>query len=258
MGGSCREYTLPRDDQLSKVKGWTRGNTKIGPVLEVAVSYHQGWHGIEIRIKSLLDDGSHSWIMIVNGLNKYETEMSGEIQENRSDEIGASAERLAAKARPKQTSVPMSFSPRVAIPFSHARMHRRRTRREYDQSSCEVSKKMIRLLRHDPSVLREEDGAVEFNILAPMFASTFASSPHWSIRTWLRYLQRGGPKTRFQYCLDSYSAETIYYFRAIQGHSGGEQINPALQDSVLLPSDFAEYSTTLEAPTTCTLSSNQD
>ena len=53
LGGSCREYTLPRDDQLSKVKGWIRGRTKIGPVLEVAVSYHQGRYGIENRIKSL-------------------------------------------------------------------------------------------------------------------------------------------------------------------------------------------------------------
>ena len=39
---------------------------------------------------------------------------------------------------------------------------------------------MIRLLRHDPSVLREEDRAVEFRILA----STFRSE-------WLNYLQKG-------------------------------------------------------------------
>ena len=31
-----REYTLPRDESLSEPKGWIRGNTKIGPVLEVA------------------------------------------------------------------------------------------------------------------------------------------------------------------------------------------------------------------------------
>ena len=91
------------------MKEWTRGNTKIGPVLEVAVSYHQGRRGIEIRIKSLLDDGSHLWIMIVSGMNKHVTEMSTETQENRNDEIGASAGRLAAKERPKQTSMPMPF-----------------------------------------------------------------------------------------------------------------------------------------------------
>ena len=35
--GSCREYTFPPDNSSSKVKGWIRGNTKIGPALEVAV-----------------------------------------------------------------------------------------------------------------------------------------------------------------------------------------------------------------------------
>ena len=40
MGGSCREYTLPRGDKLSKV-GWISWNTKIGPALEVAVSHCQ-------------------------------------------------------------------------------------------------------------------------------------------------------------------------------------------------------------------------
>ena len=31
---ACREYTLPRDEEARK--GWIRGNTQIGPVLEVA------------------------------------------------------------------------------------------------------------------------------------------------------------------------------------------------------------------------------
>ena len=32
---ACREYTLQRDENFSERKGWIRGNTKIGPVLEV-------------------------------------------------------------------------------------------------------------------------------------------------------------------------------------------------------------------------------
>ena len=31
---ACREYTLPRDEGTSEPKGWIRGNSKIGPVLE--------------------------------------------------------------------------------------------------------------------------------------------------------------------------------------------------------------------------------
>ena len=45
---ACREYTLPRDDESSKPKGWISGNTKIGPVLEVVTDHHQGKHGVEI------------------------------------------------------------------------------------------------------------------------------------------------------------------------------------------------------------------
>ena len=36
---ACREYTLPRNEKSSDPKGWIRGNTKIGPVLEVTTSY---------------------------------------------------------------------------------------------------------------------------------------------------------------------------------------------------------------------------
>ena len=43
-------------------------------------SHHQGRYGIEIRVESLFGDGSHSCVMIVSGLNKYVTEVSGETQ----------------------------------------------------------------------------------------------------------------------------------------------------------------------------------
>ena len=65
---SCQEYTLSRSDQSSKVKGWIRGNTKIGPVLDVIVCYHQGRYGVEIMIESLFGDKTCSWIRIVNGI----------------------------------------------------------------------------------------------------------------------------------------------------------------------------------------------
>ena len=47
-----REYILPRSEETSRVRGWVRGNTKIGPVLDVKVCYHQGRYGVEIMIES--------------------------------------------------------------------------------------------------------------------------------------------------------------------------------------------------------------
>ena len=68
---ACREYTLPRNDGSSQPKGWIQGNTKIGPVLEVTTSSLHGKHGVEIRISSLSEDNTHSWVRVSHGSNKY-------------------------------------------------------------------------------------------------------------------------------------------------------------------------------------------
>ena len=207
LDGACREYTLPRDEQLSKVKGWIRGDTKIGPVLEVTVSYHQGRYGIEIRINSIFGDGSHSWVLIENGLNKYVMEMSEEIQQNLNDEIGASAGRLAANARPKQTSLPRSSSPTVTQTTSTRsfRLSRRRRSSWIQNSGTDVC-----------ITIRVVSALVQFE-------------HGWG---------GGGPKKRFQYCLDPYSAwdYTFEQFKAILKEIRWVQHCK----TTLLPSDFAE------------------
>ena len=60
---TCRESTLPRDEKLSAgSKGWIRGSTKIGPVLEVTTCCLQGKYGVEIRIMSLIKDNQFSLV----------------------------------------------------------------------------------------------------------------------------------------------------------------------------------------------------
>ena len=44
---------------------------KIGLVLEVTTSYMYGKHGIEIRISSVSQDNSHSWVRVSFGTVKY-------------------------------------------------------------------------------------------------------------------------------------------------------------------------------------------
>ena len=68
---TCREYTLPREEEASQPKGWIQGDTKIGPVLEVATSYLHSKYGVEIRIWSLSRDNTHSWVRISHGSNKF-------------------------------------------------------------------------------------------------------------------------------------------------------------------------------------------
>ena len=67
-------------------------------------------------------------------------------------------------------------------------------------------------------------------------------NPQWSINAWITVLAKGGgPKKRFQYCLNPNCSEHFLYLRAIKGHSGGTLVNSAMQDNVLSPGDFAEY-----------------
>ena len=59
---TCREYTFSRDEKSSDPKGWSQGNTKVRPVLEVTTSYLLGKYAVEIRIESVNKDNSHSWV----------------------------------------------------------------------------------------------------------------------------------------------------------------------------------------------------
>ena len=60
------KYTLPRDDSASEAKGWIQGNMRIGPVS----SFQHFKYGIEIRIESVNQDNSHSWVRISYGTVK--------------------------------------------------------------------------------------------------------------------------------------------------------------------------------------------
>ena len=68
---ACREYTLPRDEETFEPEGWIQGNTKIGPVLEVATCCLHGKYGVEIRISSVNRDNTHSWVRISHGSDMF-------------------------------------------------------------------------------------------------------------------------------------------------------------------------------------------
>ena len=49
----------------------------------------------------------------------------------------------------------------------------------------------------------------------------------------------GGAKRRYQYCTDT--SGTIVYFRALQGHSERNHIDPLLQDNVVIQRGFFQH-----------------
>ena len=111
---------------------------------------------------------------------------------------------------------------------------------ESSVSSYEVSKKVIHLLRHSQIVQREDDGAVQFWRIKNYLRSQFPQILYWSDDRWKACLTAGGgAKRRYQYCSDI--SGTIVYFRAFQGFSGRNLIDPSLQDNVVIQSGFFQH-----------------
>ena len=104
---TCREYILPRDEQFTDPKGWIRGNTKSGPVLEVTTNYLQGKYGVEIRIESVNKDNSHSWVRVSYGLNKLVTDLiDKEYDDNEQETSETKTEAFAFASRSKAETKP--------------------------------------------------------------------------------------------------------------------------------------------------------
>ena len=164
---ACREYTLPRSDESSQPKGWIQGNTKIGPVLEITTSCLFGKHGIEIRIWSLREDNSQSWVRISHGSNKFvidsnhnNTEVPSDLPEEQASSSIAKnfAARSKAKAKPQrrelvdlQGLIPMNERKWIDIEPGDSSL-----------SAYEISKKVIHLLRHSQTVQQKENRAIQF------------------------------------------------------------------------------------------------
>ena len=187
----CREYTLPRDENSSDPKGWIRGNTKSGPVLEVTTSYLQGKYGVEIRIGSVKEDNSHSWVRISHGLNKLVRDLSNNKEDDNNEKetsemqfedfalktnVLAFGSRSKAEAKPRRR-ISASSSTRT-IPIGET-IWTDIEPEDYSSIACPVSKQLSTLLRrgHLP---REDDGAtIEFWRLKDYLRNHFEQSQHW-------------------------------------------------------------------------------
>ena len=103
-----------------------------------------------------------------------------------------------------------------------------------------VSKRVINILRHNQSVDREPDGAVQFCKIKILMKEHTLSTQHWSDSRWLICLAAGGGiKRRFQHCPDYLGS--IIYLRALQGHSGDSIIDLEMQDHVLITPGIFTY-----------------
>ena len=218
---------------------------RIGPVLEVTTSVQYGKHGIEIRIWSVGQDNSQSWVRISYGTNKYvidsnhnNTEILADPHEDQASQTSVKviAARSKAKAKPQKRE-PVGTT--ATIP-----MHERRwvdiEPSEQNLASYDLSKKVISLLRHNQRVQREQDEAIEFYRIKFYLRNQFPQNQYWSDDRWKSCLAAGGgSKRRYQYCSDN--SGRILYLRALQGHSGSNLIDLMLQDNVVIGSGIFHY-----------------
>ena len=162
---ACREYILPRDHSAFQPKGWIQENMTIGLVLEVTTSFQHFKYEIEIR-KSVNQDDSHSWVTISYGTVKYVIDSIEDNTENLADpqEVQipqTSTSVVAARSKAKAKPQPREFVGTTTIPLLERKWNDIEPSKQ-DLDSYDLSKKVINLLRHEQTLYREEDGAIQF------------------------------------------------------------------------------------------------
>ena len=151
----CRENTIPRDQEGTRIKGWIQSNVRFGPVSDMKVWTHNGRYSIEVQVQSLTQDQTVSWIIIKNDIDKFVREVMPIQEEEKA------LERPAAKARPLPK--PSLTSGWDSTPVEQRQWIDIETQ-EYNDPYCfQVSKFITRLLRHSQKVYRETDGAVHYD-----------------------------------------------------------------------------------------------
>ena len=212
--------------------------------MEVTTSFQHFTYGIEIRIWSVSQDNSQSWVRISYGTVKYvvdsiqdNTEIPADPQEERVPQtsIKVVAARSKAKAKPQPRTL---VGTTATIPI-HERRWIHIEPSEQNLASYDLSKKVINLFRYNQTLHREEDGAIEFCKIKYL-RNHHSQIQNWSDDRWKACLAAGGgSKRRYQYC--SHNSGTILYFRALQRHSGSNLIDLTLQDNVVIGSGIFNY-----------------
>ena len=129
----CREYTMPRNEKETRIRGWILKNTRIGPVLNMKVCRHEDRNSIEVLLQSLFQDRTTSWVRLVSGVDKYVTES----MLSKEEEDMASVKPIA-KTRPRQKLTVTLTS--VSIPVLARKWIDIETQRSHDHKCYEVSK----------------------------------------------------------------------------------------------------------------------
>ena len=173
---------------------------------------------LKIRIWSVGQDNSQSWVRISDGMIKYESDSIEDNTENPADSqeeesVQTSSSVVAARSKAKAKPQPRESTGMTTIPL-HERKWIDIEPSKQDLESFDLSKKVINLLRHNQKLHREEDGAIQFFKIKFHLRDHNSQIQNWSDDRWKACLAAGGgSKRRYQYCSDNLG--TILYLRAL-------------------------------------------
>ena len=228
-------------DRQDLIDGFVK-TRKIDLVLEVTTSHHKGRHGVEIRVDSRSGDGSHSWIKISNKLkNSSETW--------RKEHMSVTTSRILQRVRGDPLPNRDGNRHQLHRHLQHLRLSRCNSDNGSTSNRGHTTQKALKLQRrwtlcfdkglHLEKKMERLKSGGWYQCLRQDLQHLRTGQVDCVQDTW----KGGGPKKRFQYCVHRNSLDTILYLRAIQGHAGGNPVDPTLQDNehVMILNDFLDY-----------------
>ena len=117
----------------------------------------------------------------MNGVDKFVTESMTTKEED------IASGKPIAKARPRQKPT-VTLTP-VSLPVRERKWTDIETQRSHDQKCFEVSKAITRLLRHDQTVPRGIDGAIQYNdFVEECRKKNLDDASQWPLEDWISTL----------------------------------------------------------------------
>ena len=232
---ACREYTLPREDQNSRIYATIPGQTIIGPVLQAHILRYLGISGLEIQIPSTTTKNRTYWLVICRGKNPLRGRVTSQWSRPQSHKFWTAIGKICCKRK------------RTWFDKDGAIIEHRGNSCETVENSDESSVQLFRRI----SSYRGKEVARHSSL------STIQRKHFWSrslkigheigswraqiLGLWLAsaYFYKRSNKTRFQHCKNS--RDVLLYIRAIQGHNGGNLIVPELMGHVAIPNTWKEF-----------------
>ena len=96
---------------------------------------------------------------------------------------------------------------------------------------------VTRMVRHYDQYERQSDASMHWDTIRSVLLKAFAKQGARDFS--LRFFHEGSSNTRIEFCEDS--PNSLAYFRAIQGHSGGIPIDPKLMGYIRIPQNWKRF-----------------